>query len=204
MTADEAIDAGLDEIDHLSSLMEGRPPVAHLRERRIVVDPTLVVIEFATRSTATPVSTFEPGILKAPAPVVRAWNAFGQPPERASVDPLRRALALVRQLHAAGIRIVAGSDQGVPGYTLHREIELYVQAGLTPLQAIGAATSVPADVMGAGGEAGRVAAGLRADLLLVEGNPAERIGDLRAVRYVVKGGTLFEPGPLWKAVEFRP
>ena len=52
-------------------------------------------------------------------------------------------MATLRALHAAGIPMVAGTDQAIPGYSLHREIELYVQAGFTPLEALQAATVVP-------------------------------------------------------------
>ena len=71
--------------------------------------------------------------------------------------------------------IVAGTDQAVPGHSLHREIELYVRAGFTPLEAIQAATIVPARAMGLDKETGTVEVGKRADLILVAGNPLEDI-----------------------------
>jgi imidazolonepropionase-like amidohydrolase len=202
MTAFEAIDAGMDEINHIGSLMDsadddarspnGRRLIARLLERKVVVDPTLVVAEFANRSTAEPVSSFEPGFAKAPRPVQFAWSAFGVPPDRASDAPLQSAMAFVKTLHAAGVPIVAGSDQGVPGHTLHREIELYVRAGLTPIEAIATATS------------GRIAPGEAADLILVEGRPDEDIAALRRVRYVMKRGALYDPAALWRSVGFQP
>ena len=67
-----------------------------------------------------------------------------------------KELAIVGALHRAGIPVVAGTDQTVPGYSLHREIELYVQAGFTPMEAIQAATIVPARVMGLDKESGTV------------------------------------------------
>jgi imidazolonepropionase-like amidohydrolase len=202
MTAFEAIDAGMDEINHIGSLMDaadndansanGRRLIARLLERKVIVDPTLVVAEFGNRSTAVPVSTFEPGFAKAPRPVQDAWSAIGQPPDRASDAPLQRAMAFVRALHSAGVPIVAGSDQGVPGHTLHREIELYVRAGLTPLEAIATATT------------DRIAAGSPADLILVDGRPDENIAALRNVRYVMKKGALYDPAALWRSVGFQP
>jgi imidazolonepropionase-like amidohydrolase len=63
----------------------------------------------------------------------------------------------------------------VPGHSLHREIELYVRAGFTPLEAIQAATIVPARAMGLDKETGTVEVGKRADLILVAGNPLEDI-----------------------------
>jgi imidazolonepropionase-like amidohydrolase len=203
MTAFEAIAAGLDGINHIDALVEaadgslasanGKRLLAMLLERKVVVDPTLVVLEYANRSTATPVSAFEPGFLRAPQPVQLAWNAFGQPPPRASGEPLRRAMALVRALHAAGVPIVAGTDQGVPGHTLHRELELYVRAGLSPREAL--ATAAATD---------RVEAGGPGDVVLLEGNPDIDISDIRRVRYVVKGGRLYDPATLWRAAGFEP
>ena len=210
----ESLDAGVDHIDHLDALLEaaegdlqssaGRALLARLRARGVGVDPTLVVTEFANRSLSTPLSEIEPGILKAPAWVRLAWSSFGQPPERASAEPLHRAKRFVKQLYDAGVAIVVGSDQGVPGHTLQREIELLVEAGLTPMQAIDAATRVPARIMGVDDEVGQLRRGYRADLVIVEGNPAETIRDLRRVRYVMRDGILYQPGPLWQAVEFKP
>jgi imidazolonepropionase-like amidohydrolase len=203
MSALDAIDAGLDEVNHIGDLVAaadgslttaaGRRLLAKLLERKIVVDPTLVVAEYANRSTATPVSAFEPGFAVAPRPVQLAWSAFGQPPERASNEPLQRAMAFMRGLHAAGVRIVAGTDQGVPGHTLHRELELYVRAGLTPQQALATAAS-----------SGRVTVGGSADLVLVDGDPTADISNIRRVRYVVRNGLLYDPATLWRAAGFEP
>lgn len=68
-------------------------------------------------------------------------------------------LDAVRHMHAAGVTIVAGTDIGVPGHTLHREMELYVEAGFTPLEALQAATVVPARVLGKDKELGTVTVG---------------------------------------------
>jgi len=92
----------------------------------------------------------------------------------------------------------------VPGYSLHREIELYVQAGFTPMEAIQAATIVPARAMGLEKESGTLQPGMRADILVVNGNPLERISDTRNVRFVIADGRYFEPAPLWKSVGFTP
>ncbi len=214
MTAFEAIDAGLDGVNHIFRLIDasdndiqspnGRRLVALLLKRNISVDPTLVVVEFGTRSTASPIANFEPGILKAPRPVFLAWNSFGRPPDQASREPLQRAMTFVRGLHRAGVPIVAGSDQGVPGHTLHREIELYVEAGLSPLEALATATTVPARVMGLDGRVGSIGPRMQADLVLVDGDPDRSIQALRHVRLVIRRGMVFEPDPLWRAVDFTP
>jgi imidazolonepropionase-like amidohydrolase len=94
-------------------------------------------------------------------------------------------------LQAAGVPILAGTDAPNPGTTygasLHGELELYVEAGLTPTQALVAATSTPAAVFHLP-DRGRIAPGLRADLLLVNGHPDEDIKATRDIVAVFKGG----------------
>ncbi|SPE40471.1 hypothetical protein SBA3_3760019 [Candidatus Sulfopaludibacter sp. SbA3] len=98
---------------------------------------------------------------------------------------------------------MAGTDKAVPAHSLHRELELYVQAGISPMDVIRLATSGAARVMGMAGEVGTVEAGKRADLILVEGNPLEHFGDLRKVTRVVKQGRMYDTGELWKMAGFR-
>jgi imidazolonepropionase-like amidohydrolase len=107
-------------------------------------------------------------------------------------------------LHRAGVPIVAGTDVGVPGHTLLRELELYVKAGLTPLEAIQAATVTPARAMKVDNEVGPIEAGKRADLIVLDADPLENISNIRKIRYVVTQGRLFESAKLWKSVGFRP
>ena len=105
-------------------------------------------------------------------------------------------LMLVKKMHDKGITIVAGTDMGFPGYSLHRELELYVAAGLTPLEAIRSATIVPARVMGMDGKFGSVEVNKNADLIIVNGNPLENIREIRKVEWVIKDGRVYEPGEM--------
>ena len=107
-------------------------------------------------------------------------------------------------MHRAGIPIVAGTDQTVPGHSLHREIELYVQAGFTPMEAIQAATIVPARVMKVDKEVGTIEVGKRADLILTRANPLEDIRNIRTVEFVIANGTLYDCAQLWRSVGFKP
>ena len=107
-------------------------------------------------------------------------------------------------LHRAGIPIVAGTDQAVPGYSLHREIELYVQAGFTPMEAIQAATIVPARAMKVDKELGTVEKGKRGDLILINGDPLQDIHNTRNVEYVITNGTMYHTAELWQSVGFKP
>lgn len=91
--------------------------------------------------------------------------------------------------HRAGVRIAAGSDAGVTAHGNNaRELELYVENGLTPEEAIVAATVHAAELLGESDEIGRITVGRTADLIAVTGNPLEDISRLRAVEFVVKDG----------------
>src|SRR5215467_14314567 len=96
----------------------------------------------------------------------------------------------VRQLRALGVPILAGTDAPlgtIHGASLHRELELLVKAGLTPMEALAAATSVPARVFGLP-DRGRIAEGLRADLVVVEGDPTSNILATRDISAIWKQG----------------
>jgi imidazolonepropionase-like amidohydrolase len=107
-------------------------------------------------------------------------------------------------MHRRGVVIVAGTDIGVPGHSLDRELELYVKAGFSPLEALQAATIVPARVLGRDRELGSVTVGKRADLLIVDGNPLADIHALRKVRLVVARGRSYDPATMWKLAGFQP
>jgi hypothetical protein len=100
------------------------------------------------------------------------------------------ALEAMRMLHGR-TPVLAGTDAPGPGVThgasLHRELELLVLAGLSPVEALRAATSAPAEAFGLGGR-GRIAPGARADLVLVEGDPSANIGATRAILRVYRNG----------------
>ncbi len=108
------------------------------------------------------------------------------------------AIASVRALHAAGVTILAGTDAGNPGTahgaSMHGELELLVRAGLTPQQALAAATSLPARRLGLA-ERGRIAPGMRADLVLVDGDPLADITATRAIVAIWKNGHAVERAP---------
>lgn len=111
---------------------------------------------------------------------------------------------MLRRLHAAGIAIVAGTDQAVPGYSLHREIELYVEAGFSPLEALEAATIQAARALGVEKESGSIERGKRGDVLLLNADPLADIHNTRRVWRTVAAGVVYEPAPLWRSVGFTP
>jgi imidazolonepropionase-like amidohydrolase len=127
-------------------------------------------------------------------------------PERAATGKkiVQEDLAMIGALHRAGVRIVAGTDQTVPGYSLYREIELYNQAGFTPMEALQAATIVPARVMNMDRESGSIEVGKRADFDILDANPLQNTHNIRSIRSVVANGVLYESAPLWESVGFKP
>ncbi len=196
LTLQEAIVAGMDQVAHMpfrGDERQVRADLAVLAEAGTVVDPTLVWSELLGRSRETPIADFEPGIRRVAGPMAANYRgaASDATPSEAA-ERLRTNLARVAAMRDAGVRIVAGTDGAVPGFSLLRELELYVAAGLTPMQALQAATVVPARALGMAEEVGTVEVGKRADLLVLEGNPLTDISKLRRGRWVVVGGRVFD------------
>jgi len=132
-----------------------------------------------------------------PSATVRAWanSKTDMRGERGlSIELAERAIAirrqLIRELHTRSDRLLLGSDApqifNVPGFSAHRELELYVAAGLTPYEALATGTSNVARFLGL--DTGGIAAGLRADLVLLDDNPLEDIRNLARVHGVMLGG----------------
>ena len=222
MNAIQGIEDGMDQINHVEYLMPLMvDPKSHaidpdapnvkkviklLLEHHIVVDDTLALMEVILHPLDHSISGFEPGILKVAPELKEVLETMGTPPAKAeqSAATFRALEATVRVLHQAGVPIVAGTDQAVPGFSLDREMELYVQAGFTPMEAIQAATLVPARAMGMDKDSGTIEVGKRADVILVDGNPLEHISDIRKVSAVFAAGKMYQPATLWTAVGFKP
>ena len=234
LTAYQAIDAGQDQINHIEYIADMMAPplpanasrlarlkassdidlkspeaqkaISFLVQHGTVVDPTLALFEFFTANTTRPPVTIEPGVAKVAPELASILAETGPPSPAAPVFEklVQKYIAIVGALHHAGIPIVAGTDQTVPGYSLYREIELYVEAGFTPMEAIQSATVVPARVMGLDKELGTVENGKRADLIIVDANPLESIHNIRKVEFVITNGVLYNCAELWRSVGFKP
>jgi imidazolonepropionase-like amidohydrolase len=175
-----------------------------MAQNKTAYDPTIALYELFLHP-ADELAKREPGFNKVPREL-RGIFGTGMDPKKVERNHqmFEKMLDAVRQMHAAGVTIVAGTDIGVPGHTLHREMELYVEAGFTPLEALQSATIVPARVLGRDKELGTVTVGKRADLLIVDGDPLADIKALRKVRLVVSRGRAYEPGAMWKLAGFQP
>jgi imidazolonepropionase-like amidohydrolase len=185
---------------------EAEKALSFLKAHGTVVDPTVALFELFTATTAKPVVSFEPGVAKIAPELAEQLTGVEPPSEQSEVIEriFAKDLAIVGALHRAGVQIVAGTDQAVPGYSLHREIELYARAGFTPMEAIQAATLVPARVMGLDREVGTIETGKRADIIVLNGNPLDDIRNTRNVEYVITNGVMYNCAELWKSVGFKP
>jgi imidazolonepropionase-like amidohydrolase len=222
MNAIQGVEDGMDQINHVeyitplmvdpkSKAIDPDAPnvkrvIKLLLEHHTVLDDTLALMEVILHPLDHPISGFEPGILKVAPELKEGLETMGVPPPKAeqSAATFRAMETTVRVLHQAGVPIVAGTDQAVPGFSLDREIELYVQAGFTPMEAIQAATVVPARAMGMEKDSGTIEVGKRADVILVDGNPLENISDIRKVSAVFATGKMYQPSALWSSVGFKP
>lgn len=188
--AEMALEVGADGLVHIFT---DRAPEARLaelaRKGKAFVTPTLTVVE-STTGTASGKSIATDPQLSPYLTQEEVDNLSRSFPDRGKLK-LANALAAVRQLRDAGVPILAGTDAPNPGTahgaSLHRELELLVQAGLSPVQALAAATSAPAKAFRLA-DRGRIAPGLRADLVLVQGDPTQSIAATRAILHVWKQG----------------
>jgi imidazolonepropionase-like amidohydrolase len=145
----------------------------------------------------------EPGIAQAPYPLAANYRSVLNNPRPATRDPGPSRQSILKVLYDNGVPIVAGTDGALPGYSLLREVELYVQAGFTPLQAIQAATRVSARALSQGAEMGTITLGKRADFVVLDANPLTDISAIRRTRFVVTNGKMYEPTALWRLAGFR-
>jgi len=220
MTTMQAVDMGMDMIAHIPYLMnafkadsnfvvdltqaDNRNTLKRLLEKKVVVDPTLTIFEILFRPFNQPFEQIEPAFKTLPASIQADFNGIGLPPAEAvkKIEQQTGYKQLVYQLYKAGVPIVAGTDMMIPGYSLYRELEAYVAAGLTPLQALQCATSTPARVMGMASTSGSLAKGKDADIILVDGDPLTNISDIRKVSHVFKAGRLYDPAALHHLIGF--
>lgn len=181
-----------------------------LKKHHTVIDPTMATWE------ATYVD--RPGVIAAadapifdrlPLQAQRGSKLAGEalPTPDAATDKLYRAsyanmVRMVKKLYDNNITVVAGTDEQT-GYALHRELEIYNQAGIPAPEVLQMATYTAAKLMKRDGEVGSIAPGKLADLILVDGDPAANISDIRKIKTVIKGGAIMYPAELYPAMGIR-
>ncbi len=180
--------------------------IRSMAERKIASDPTLVVAESLFVPENGDLSpAYAPFVGTLPPATERGFRqgGFAVPKDLTRADyrkSFAKLSALVGDMHKSGVPIVAGTDGW--GLELVRELELYVDAGFTPAEALATATIAPARLVGVDKMTGSIAVGKTADLVLVEGDPSKRIGDLRNTRTVMLGGKLMNADALREASGF--
>lgn len=179
-----------------------------LKRRHTTVDVTLATFEGMFTGRPGKVSPdFAPVLNRLPAQVQRSAYTGGLS-VNAQTDQLYRdsyaaMLRMTRRMYDAGIPILAGTD-ATAGLMLHRELELEVQAGIPPAKALQIATINAARLLKQDRELGSIATGKLADFVLVEGNPAEHISDIRRCRLVAKNGVLYKSADVYRAIGIKP
>jgi imidazolonepropionase-like amidohydrolase len=182
--------------------------IALLKARGIVSDPTLNAFEGMFKAQPGEVDPSLAAVAdRLPPQVQRGLYGGGLNPPADQVqryrDSYRAMQNLVKALYDAGVTLVAGTD-ALAGFTLHRELELYVDSGIPAPDALRIATLGAARVMKRDRDLGSVAPGKLADLILVDGDPAARISDIRRVVLTVKDGVVYDPAALWREVGVKP
>ena len=221
MTTKAGIDSGMDMINHISYVysmmkknkdgsldLQDSASIASfqlLKDHHTVVDATVGVYEMVMRNEKDDIKDMEPNYHTLPLPLQTLFATMGMPPAAAKANKPRydAMLSLVKLLHDKGITVVAGTDMGFPGYSLHRELELYVQSGLTPMEALQTASIIPAQVMKMDKTTGSIKAGKQADLLILDADPLTEIRNIRKVNTVIKEGQVYDPHALHQMVGFN-
>ena len=204
-----AIEAGMDHVAHMPvggdpASADAQGVIKLLAGRHTVIDPTLPWNELLGRASTTPIETFEPGITSVPEPLVASYRSVANDVDAATAKArLNRQLAAVKAMRDANVPIVAGTDGAIPGFSLLRSLELYVESGLTPMEALQAATLVSAKAMRLDAETGTVETGKRADLVVLDADPLANISNIRKSRWVVASGRMYEVAALRKSAGFE-
>jgi len=240
MTAEQAVNDGFDEIQHVNMLFlnflagpedDTRTPlrftlvaekagdldlaspqvtdfIALLQKRGIVIDPTVAVFDSMFRHRAGEVEpAYAVVAAHMPPSVQRSMLAGEMDITEANAARYERSaqalLNMILLLHQAGVPLVSGTD-GMAGFTLQRELELYQQAGISAPDVLRIATIGAARVVGAEHSSGSIAPGKQADFVLLAHNPLQDINAVRTPIAVFKGDRRFDPAKLYQAVGIRP
>ena len=240
LRADDVLDAGFDEIQHVNQMLLNflvtpstdtrtlerftlpaerlgeldldsapvRTFIERLARQGTVADLTLMAFQFIQQRDRERPAEMLGAFEHLPPDLQRgALTASMKIPDEATARRNRAAVAqfdaFATRLFKAGVPMVAGTD-GLPGLTLHSELIRYVKIGMSPAQALQVATVNGARYTGTLADRGSITPGKRADLLLVDGEPTERIEDLRRVALVITQGHWLAPREVHEAIGVAP
>jgi imidazolonepropionase-like amidohydrolase len=184
--------------------------IALLKQNHTVVDPTMGVWEVTYVSRPGEVPKLDaPMFPRLPVQVQRAIKSGGDalPASDPETDKEYRAsyanmVRMVKKLYDNGVQIVAGTDSG-SGYALHRELEIYNEAGIPASEVLRIATIEAAKVMRRDQDLGSITPGKYADMILIKGDPTKHISDIRNIDMVVKNGAVYKPSEMYPAFGIR-
>ena len=174
--------------------------VKKLIDRRVALTSTLTVFETLTRARPTPpgLDVLAPHLRDA---FMRAYDRVQHTETSVFSTLFAKGMAFERAFAKAGGILLAGTDPTgaggvVPGFADQRQLELLVEEGFSPVEAISIATLNGAKYLGRDARIGSIAAGKQADLVILLGDPSKTIGDVRRVETVFKGGVGYDPQKL--------
>ena len=240
LRAQDALDAGYDEIQHINQVLlnflvedttdtrtlerfylpakriadmnfDAKPVqdlIARLSRDQIAIDPTLTAFDFIRHRAGEMSPAYAAVADHMPPDVLRGFRVaeFDIPDDAAHArynKSYDKMVEFVGRMYKAGVPILAGTD-GFAGFTLQRELELYVKAGMTPAQALQVATWTGAKYARVLEDRGSIAVGKRADLVLVDGDPTTDIADIRKIALVIKNGTAYYPSDVYESLGIKP
>lgn len=236
MSAEQAVRAGYDEIQHINMVFlnflagdredtrqqirfslygekaadldldsqEVEDFIALLEENDVVIDPTAAIFESMLIHVAgEPDPIFAAVIEHLPPAVSRAMYSPEFPHGKTWARSLDNQAAMLRKLYENGIQLVPGSDN-MAAFTIHRELEVYAEAGIPNAAVLRMATLDSARVVGVADRTGSITVGKDADLILLDGNPLEDISVVRRATLVMKGDAVYKPDELYKIVGVKP
>ncbi|HLF31334.1 MAG TPA: amidohydrolase family protein [Xanthomonadales bacterium] len=236
MSAEQAVRAGYDEIQHINMVflnflagdrMDTRQQIRFtlygdeaanldldspavedfirlLQEKNTVIDATAAIFEtMLVHQPGMADPTYTAVAEHLPIAVRRGLYTPDMVPGENWPASAQKQSQMLKKLYDSGVQLVPGSD-GIAAFTLHRELEVYVEAGIPAAAVLKMATLDAARVVGVEQKTGSITVGKDADLVLVDGNPLQDISAVRRATLVMKGKTAYRPDLLYQAAGVQP